>query len=79
MLDGNVCGGMALMPLPEAARRLGISVWTLRAHQKQGTLQVRRIGRRVMLPCDELLRVAREGLPSLMAGAERAGNVSTAL
>jgi hypothetical protein len=61
----NNCGGADLLPLPEAAKRLGTSPWTLRAHQKVGTIHIVRLGARVMVPCDELLRIVTNGLPSL--------------
>ena len=65
------CGGTELLSLSDAARRLSASIWTLRAHQKRGNLRVVRIGRRVMLSCAELLRVAKDGLPALPSGDQK--------
>jgi hypothetical protein len=59
-----------LFDLPSAARALGgISVWTLRKHIVQHTVQVTRLGRRVFLTREELERIRTEGLPSLKARA----------
>jgi excisionase family DNA binding protein len=57
-----------LFSLDEAARQLGISVWTLRAHAKKGgSLRITRIGRRVLVSAGELARIETSGLPSLRA------------
>ena len=54
-----------LFDVPEAARRLRISQWTLRKHIARGNLKPTRIGRRVLLADVEVARIAREGLPRL--------------
>lgn len=62
-----------LYSLESAARQLGISIWTLRSHQKRGSLRVTRVGRRVMVSQPELDRIAASGLPSL--AAHKSGDV----
>jgi hypothetical protein len=55
-----------LYSLAEAAQKLGgVSVWTLRKHRSRGTLRVTDIGRRVLVPAEEIERIRTEGLPSL--------------
>jgi excisionase family DNA binding protein len=59
-------GSSRLYSLDEAARQLGISVWTVRAHAKRGgSLRTTRVGRRVLVSASELERIAASGLPSL--------------
>lgn len=59
-------GSSRLYSLDEAARQLGISVWTVRAHaRKGGSLRTTRVGRRVLVSASELARVESSGLPSL--------------
>lgn len=59
-----------LYSLAEAARLLGgISVWTLRKHMSQATIQATKLGRRVFLSGEEISRIQRDGLPSLKASA----------
>jgi len=66
MQDAKV--GSRLYSLDEAARQLGISVWTIRAHAKRGgSLRTTRLGRRVLVSASELERIAASGLPSLAA------------
>lgn len=48
--------------LAAAAKRLGVSEGLLRKAKKNGTLRTISFGRRVMVPDDELERVARCGL-----------------
>ena len=45
-----------LKSIEEAAALLGISKWTVRSYIKAGKLKPVRIGRRVLLPEDELER-----------------------
>ena len=55
-----------LYSLSDAAQQLGrVSVWTLRKHAALGTLNVTRIGKRVLVSATELSRVQRDGLPPL--------------
>jgi len=66
-----------LFSIDEAGRVLGgISPWTLRKHIAAGSVKVTRIGRRVLLPAEELECIRREGLPSLAGG--RTGPVEAA-
>jgi len=51
--------------MESGAGQLGVSVFTLWAHKKNGTLRTIKIGRRVLIPEEELQRVAAAGLPSL--------------
>ena len=62
-------GNGRLYSLDEAARQLGISVWTIRAHAKNGgSLRTTRVGRRVLVSANELERIVASGLPSLTEG-----------
>lgn len=55
-----------LFSVDDAADLLGaVSPWTLRKHIANGTIRVTRIGRRVLLPAEEVERIRQEGLPSL--------------
>jgi excisionase family DNA binding protein len=61
-------GSNRLYSLDEAARQLGVSVWTIRAHAKRGgSLRTTRVGRRVLVSASELERIVASGLPSLAA------------
>jgi hypothetical protein len=55
-----------LCSLPEVAKSLGaISIWTVRKHVTRGNIRVVRLGKRVLVPTEELDRIRRDGLPSL--------------
>ena len=54
-----------LYSLEEAAQALGVSPWTLRAHRKNGSLEIVNAGRRVLVSSTTIDRISREGLPSL--------------
>lgn len=54
-----------LMSLDTAATQLSLSVWTLIAHSRKGSLKTVKCGRRRMVPRGEVQRIASEGLPSL--------------
>jgi excisionase family DNA binding protein len=57
---------LILLSLQEAAQHLGgLSIWTLRKHVARGTIRVTRVGRRVLIPSEEIERIRRDGLPSL--------------
>ena len=59
-------GSNRLFSLHEAARQLGIRVWTLRGHtRKGGSVRTTRVGRRVLVSASELDRIEASGLPSL--------------
>jgi len=54
-----------LIPLDEAARLLGgVSARHLRTLAGRGDLRLVRLGRRVLVPRDELERIVREGASS---------------
>jgi hypothetical protein len=56
----------ALYNMEDAGKVLGgISSWTLRKHLKRGTVSAVRIGRRLFINRQEILRIQSEGLPSL--------------
>lgn len=54
-----------LFSIAQAAERLAISPWTVRAHLKRGAIKPVRFGRRVLISRAEVERLAAEGLPSL--------------
>ena len=49
----------------EAAAQIGLHRNTLGAHIKAGNILVRRLGRRVEVPAEEINRIQREGLPKI--------------
>ena len=56
-----------LFSLEKAAQVLGgISIWTLRKHVGRGNVKVTHLGRRVFLDEQEVERIRRDGLPSLV-------------
>jgi len=55
-----------LYSLADASRKLGdLSIWTLRKHVFRGNVRPTRLGRRIFLSSEEIVRIQREGLPSL--------------
>ena len=52
------------VPIPEAARLLGLSPHTIRAYVRQGKIQVVRFGRRIAINMSEIERLSREGVPA---------------
>jgi excisionase family DNA binding protein len=50
--------------IEEAARLSGLSKYTIRAYERRGLIKATRIGRRVLIPIDELKRVLRDGVNS---------------
>ncbi len=54
--------GTEAVTIPEAARKLGISEWSLRNRIKDGTVKVFTLGR--------LVRISRKTLESIMEGNE---------
>ncbi len=62
-----------LFNVPEAARRLGISAWTLRKHIARKSVAVTRIGRRVLVSDEEVRRIKLNGLPSLRTAQKTRG------
>jgi excisionase family DNA binding protein len=54
--------GPLLFSVPAAARELSLSVKFLRLLAQRGSLRVVRVGRRVLVQKDEILRISREGL-----------------
>ena len=49
----------------DAAAQIGVHRNTLGAHIKAGNILVRRLGRRVEVPAEEINRIQREGLPKI--------------
>jgi len=58
-------GSNQLYGLKDVAQLLGISIWTVRAHTKRGSLRATRIGKRMLVSGREIERVSAAGLPSL--------------
>lgn len=54
--------GRLLIPLDEAARKLGISPHTLRKWQATGQIESTRLGNRIMFRPDVLDEAARKGV-----------------
>ena len=52
----------SLQPVKDAARRLGISVWTLRKRAYEGAITSVKIGANLLIPESEIDRMVREGL-----------------
>ena len=51
-----------LQPVKDAARRLGISVWTLRKKAYEGDVASVKIGAKLLVPESEIERLIREGM-----------------
>jgi excisionase family DNA binding protein len=51
-----------LMPLEEVAKALGVSVYSVRRFVSRGALKSVRIGARVMVSSDEVVRAQKEGV-----------------
>jgi hypothetical protein len=63
VLDGDP---RILIPLPEAAQRLGISRWQAYKLARSGRLSTTRLGARdLYVPAAVLRRIEREGLPPM--------------
>jgi excisionase family DNA binding protein len=54
-----------LYTVDETAHAVGVSPWTIRAHGRNGSLKLVRVGRRVLISSETIDRIRREGLPSL--------------
>jgi hypothetical protein len=68
VLDGDP---RVLIPLPEAAERLGISRWQAYKLGRSGRLPVTRLGARdLYVPAAVLRRIEQEGLPPAPEGGE---------
>ena len=68
VLDGDP---RILIPLPEAAERLGISRWQAYKLARSGRLPTTRLGARdLYVPAAVLRRIEQEGLPSSPEGGE---------
>ncbi len=61
----TITNELELVSVPEAARILSLSPWTIRAHVKRKSIMATRCGRRVLVPKAEIARIRQEGLPSL--------------
>jgi len=68
-----------LFSIAEAAQKLAISAWTIRAHLRRGAIKPVRVGRRVLIPRKELERLANEGLPSLSHNTAKTERLSGAV
>jgi len=51
-----------LCPVKDAARQLGISVWTLRKKAYEGDVASVKIGVKLLIPESEVERLIREGM-----------------
>jgi hypothetical protein len=60
-------GTPALVGVPAAAERLGISHWTLRKHLSLGNVARVQLGKRVFVRTEEIERIEKNGLPPLSA------------
>ena len=70
VLDGDP---RILIPLPEAAQRLGISRWQAYKLARSGRLPTTRLGARDLhVPAAVLRRIEHEGLPPAPEGGELA-------
>ena len=70
VLDGDP---RVLIPLPEAAERLGISRWQAYKLARSGRLPTTRLGSRDLhVPAAVLRRIEQEGLPPAPDGGEGA-------
>ena len=70
---GSVLAGdpRVLIPLPEAAERLGISRWQAYKLARSGRLPTTRLGARdLYVPAAVLRRIEQEGLPPAPEGGE---------
>jgi len=68
VLDGDP---RILIPLPEAAERLGISRWQAYKLARCGRLPTTRLGARdLYVPAAVLRRIEQEGLPTALEGGE---------
>jgi excisionase family DNA binding protein len=75
MAAGSVLDGdpRILIPLPEAAERLGISRWQAYKLAHSGRLLTTRLGARdLYVPAAVLRRIEQEGLPPVSEGGELA-------
>jgi excisionase family DNA binding protein len=51
-----------LQPVKDAARRLGISIWTLRKKAYEGDVASVKIGVKLLIPESEITRIIEEGM-----------------
>jgi excisionase family DNA binding protein len=51
-----------LQPVKHAAKRLGISVWTLRKKAYEGTIASVKIGAKLLIPESEIEQIIRDGM-----------------
>lgn len=51
----------SLIPIKQAAKRLGISVWTLRKKAYAGDVSSVKIGAKLLIPENEIARLIQEG------------------
>jgi len=53
---------LILHPIKDAARQLGLSIWTLRKKAYQGDVASVKIGAKLLIPESEIERLIREGM-----------------
>ena len=59
-----------LHPVKDAARQLGISVWTLRKKAYDGEIASAKIGVKLLIPASEIDRLIREGMRPRRTGSQ---------
>ena len=62
--EAKVIGDERLNDLEQSSGRLSVSPWTLRRLIDSGDIRAVRVGRRVLIPESELLRIMRDGCGS---------------
>jgi excisionase family DNA binding protein len=60
--NNSLSSGRLLYSREEAAEILSLSVHTVARDVRMGRIQARKYGRRVLIPRDEILRIANEGM-----------------
>jgi len=51
-----------LHPIKDAAKQLGVSVWTLRRKAYDGEIASAKIGAKLLIPESEIARIIQEGM-----------------
>lgn len=68
-----------LQPIKDAARQLGISIWTLRKKAYEGEVASVKIGSKLLIPESEIERLISEGLHPKGVPYERRGRFGRVL
>jgi len=58
-----------LTPIPEAARQLGVSNWTIRKWIQLGKIESNKLGGRRLIPASEIRRLIESSRVPAIAGA----------